>query len=64
MLKKIIIITLITLSFYSCSKQENNDNIDNLNNGVIIDRENKVEELGVGDIGDNSTLEVKGGFSN
>lgn len=64
MLKKIIIITLITLSFYSCSKQENNDNIDNLNNWVIIDRENKVEELWVWDIWDNSTLEVKWGFSN
>ncbi len=64
MLKKIIILLLITLSLYSCKKDEKNDNIDNLNNWVIIDSENKVDELWIWWKWDSSTLEVNWGFNN
>lgn len=64
MLKKIIILLLITLSLYSCKKDEKNDNIDNLNNWVIIDNENKVDELWVWSDWNSSTFEVNWGFNN
>ncbi len=64
MLKKIIILLLITLSLYSCKKDEKNDNIDNLNNWVIIDSENKVDELWIWWKWDSSTFEVNWGFNN
>lgn len=64
MLKKIIILLLITLSLYSCKKDEKNGNIDNLNNWVIIDSENKVDELWIWWKWDSSTFEVNWGFNN
>ncbi len=64
MFKKIIILLLITLSLYSCKKDEKNGNIDNLNNWVIIDSENKVDELWIWWKWDSSTFEVNWGFNN
>lgn len=64
MFKKIIILLLITLSLYSCKKDEKNDNIDNLNNWVIIDSEKKVDELWIWWKWDSSTFEVNWGFNN
>lgn len=64
MYKKIIIILLITLSLYSCNKEEKNDYIDNINNWVIINSENKVDELWVWWKWDSSTFEVNWGFNN
>jgi len=65
MFKKITILLLIIISLNSCwKKEEENVNIDNLNNWVIIDSENKVDELWIWWKWDSSTLEVNWGFNN
>jgi len=64
MFKKITILLLISISLYSCSKEEKEVIIDNWNNWVIIDSKNKVEKLWVWLKWDSSTVKVNWGFNN
>lgn len=62
MLKKIFLLSVTILFIFSCNKQQNINNIDNIENWVIIGE--KVEQLWIWDNWQESIILIDWGFNN